>query len=364
MEKRSGRQRYSTRDERVHLYVGKKLFVFSPFRKCTYRYVTRYNYTCNSSISNFQDRGCSRIKITRGASAKDNDAARREVPKVLVARRETERWREGGSSARFQLYSSPRLSLLPKLVPSPNTVPTIRIFFSRHQTRSTIVFHKFQPDHDPTNTLSHLFRGYVFSGNGKLGIGVGGFRQRGLVCLAPLFLRILAKHEPPAHLTTSFSRPTLRALPSFLSLFFFFFFLNLSDGEIRCRKIKSQSGVNRDLRRFFRSEESTRIRSTLRRVYTYKNTYLVHLLVNWMSPNAISILYSRLFPLFNRYTDIYVRVLGVVEQKYSSRVSFIINRIVRLAPSIRRETEDRSIFVIDFVGASIPRFHPAARNSI
>lgn len=282
-----------------------------------------------------------------------------------------ERQRDGGREGAPPVFNSilllafPSLPLHPKLVPSPNTVPTIRIFFSRHQTRSTIVFHKFQPDHDPTNTLSHLFRGYVFSGNGKLGIGVGGFRQRGLVCLAPLFLRILAKHEPPAHLTTSFSRPTLRALPSFLSLFFFFFFfLNLSDGEIRCRKIKSQSGVNRDLRRFFRSEGSTRIRSTLRRVYTYKNTYLVHLLVNWMSPNAISILYSRLFPLFNRYTDIYVRVLGVVEQKYSSRVSFIINRIVRLAPSIRRETEDRSIFVIDFVGASISRFHPAARNSI
>lgn len=157
-----------------------------------------------------------------------------------------ERQRDGGREGAPPVFNSilllafPSLPLLPKLVPSPNTVPTIRIFFSRHQTRSTIVFHKFQPDHDPTNTLSHLFRGYVFSGNGKLGIGVGGFRQRGLVCLAPLFLRILAKHEPPAHLTTSFTRPTLRALPSFLSLFFFFFFfLNLSDGEIRCRKIKS-----------------------------------------------------------------------------------------------------------------------------
>lgn len=128
VEKRSGRQRYSTRDERVHLYVGKKLFVFSPFRKCTYRYVTRYNYTCNSSISNFQDRGCSRIKITRGASAKDNDAARREVPKVLVARRETERWREGGSSARFQLYSSPRLSLPP---PPPKACP-----FPQHRSNN------------------------------------------------------------------------------------------------------------------------------------------------------------------------------------------------------------------------------------
>lgn len=97
------------------------------------------------------------------------------------------------------------------LPPPPDTVPTIRIFFSRHQTRSTIVFHKFQPDHDPTNTLSHLFRGYVFSGKRKARHRCWWFpptRPRVSRSIVSTYSR-----QRTNRLTTSFSHPTASFVP-------------------------------------------------------------------------------------------------------------------------------------------------------
>ena len=130
--------------------------------------------------------------------------------------------------------------LAQSLSPPPDTVPTIRIFFSRHQTRSTIVFHKFQPDHDPTNTLSHLFRGYVFSGKRKARHRCWWFpptRPRVSRSIVSTYSR-QRTNQPPYDLvlpSDCFLRSYSPECDSLFSFFLFFFFFNLFDGKVRSR---------------------------------------------------------------------------------------------------------------------------------